>query len=92
MAAVFITAWLATGPLIASAVPISGVVDFETLDGQPLLVGPIAGGTVTFDNVQGSGVNVTFSGIGLQIRNFHDEGIPGTTYPDSNVLSTLLDA
>ena len=45
-----------------------------------------------FHNVHGSGVNVTFSGIGLQIRKFHGEGIPGTNYPDSNVLSTTLDA
>jgi hypothetical protein len=34
--AALITAWLASAPLIASAVPISGVVDFEALDGQPL--------------------------------------------------------
>jgi len=90
MAAALITPWLATAPLIASATPLSGTVDFETLDGQPLSTGPIAGGTITFQNVQGSGVNVTFSGIGLQIRN--PFGLPNTNYPDTNVLSTTADA
>lgn len=63
----------ATGPLRAEPITI-------TFDEIP--VGMIPGGTLTL-NV--GGIEVTFSGLGLQIRQF------GAPFPSTRVLSTLTD-
>jgi hypothetical protein len=69
-----------TGALAA----LTGTVDFESL---PL--GLIPGGSVTFDDVGGTGVSVTFAGLGLTIRNLHIDA--DAAFPDTKVLSTLDD-
>jgi hypothetical protein len=58
------------------------VIDFENL-----AVGPIAGDTITL-NV--GGVDVTFSGAGLQVRQYGIEH-PTSPFPTTKVLSTTLD-
>jgi hypothetical protein len=69
---------LAAFAFLAAMPCVAAIIDFESL-----AVGPIPGGTLL---ITAEGVDVTFSGPGLTIRQF------GSPFPNTRVLSTTLDA
>jgi hypothetical protein len=76
--AVAVSAWSPAAYAAVNPTVVSGLIDFED---QP--VGAIAGNSLT---IVSSGVPVTFSGVGLQIRTY------GSAFPPTKGLSTLVDS
>jgi hypothetical protein len=75
---------LAAGP--AQAAVVTGTVDFDQFTIPPGGLFLSMGSSFTVSDVGGTGVDVTFTGTDLRIRDLSLLGLPGTTYPPGDLV------